>query len=55
MTNPTQRGRAPGDAGAPRSDRRERPEADRDPNPSPAKQAVANQEAAFASGEENPT
>jgi hypothetical protein len=55
MTRPTMRGQTPTDAGATRSDRSERPEADRDLDTSPAKQAVANEEKAFESGKENPT
>ena len=55
MTNPGQNGSPPSDAGVPHPQRGARTEAEGDPNTSPAKQAVANQEKAFESGEENPT
>ena len=55
MTKPRQSGEALGDAGARRPEPGERTEAGRERKDSPAQRAVANQEKAFESGEENPT
>ena len=55
MTRPRDGSQARSDEGTARADRSERTETDQDPDTSPARQAAANQERAFESGEENPT